>query len=297
MTTGPASAGRGTVSQRLARLVERAWFRHTVTAVILVNAVVLGLETSETAMAAAGSLLLAIDRLCLAVFVVELALKLAAWRHRFFTSGWNIFDFLIVGISLAPASGPLSVLRALRVLRVLRLLSVVPQLRTVVQALLGALPGMASVIAVLLLVFYVGAVLATKLYGADPHPDMQAWFGTVGRSMYTLFQVMTLESWSMGIVRPTMALYPNSWLFFVPFIVLTSFAVLNLFIALIVSAMEKEARAEAEAERAAAAELAEETAHKVAHEEAAPVLAELSRLRREIADLRRDLRRDEPAGG
>jgi len=186
-------------------------------------------------MAAAGGLLTFLDRAALLIFTVEIALRLWAYRARFFSGGWNLFDFTIVAISWIPAAGAFSVLRAMRVLRVLRLLSVVPQMRAVVGALFTALPGMASIVAVLLLVFYVAAVMATQLYGAT----FPQWFGSIGASMYSLFQVMTLESWSMGIVRPVMEVHPLAWLFFVPFVIVTSFAVLNLFIALIVNSMQQ----------------------------------------------------------
>lgn len=223
---------------RLQRLVDSPRTQRIVTALILLNAVTLGLETSESAMATAGPLLVLIDRLILTVFVLEILGKLIVYRLAFFRSGWNVFDFLIVGIALVPATENLSVLRALRILRVLRLMSVVPQLRQVVQALLQAIPGMASIIGVLVLVFYVSAVLATKLFGTHPDADMQEWFGTIGASMYTLFQVMTLESWSMGIVRPVMEVYPYAWAFFVPFIMMTTFAVVNLLVGLIVNSMQ-----------------------------------------------------------
>jgi len=172
------------------------------------------------------------------VFTLELLIKFYAYRLSFFRSGWNIFDLLIVAIAWIPASGSLAVLRTLRILRVLRLLSVVPQMRRVISAIGHSIPGMISVIGVLGIVFYVSAVLTTKLFGQHPDPDMQAWFGTIGSSAYTLFQIMTLESWSMGIVRPVMAHFPWAWLFFVPFIIITSFAVLNLFIGIIVDAMQ-----------------------------------------------------------
>ena len=172
--------------------------------------------------------------LALWFFTVEIGLKIWLYRGRFFRDPWSIFDFVIVSIAWLPSSGPLSVLRALRIVRALRLLSIVPQMRTVIGALFRALPGMGSVIAVLALVFYVAAVMATKLFAAD-FPE---WFGSIGASMYSLFQIMTLESWSMGIVRPVMEQHPYAWLFFVPFIIVTSFAVLNLFIALIVNSMQ-----------------------------------------------------------
>jgi len=216
------------------RFVEAPRFSATITAVIVVNAVTLGLETWPAAMQAAGPLLLAIDTAALWIFTAEILLKIWVFRVGFFTRSWNLFDFVVVAIAWVPSAGALSVLRALRVLRVLRLVSIVPQMRTVVGALFRALPGMGSIVAVLTLVFYVAAVMATKLFGAT-HPQ---WFGSIGESMYSLFQVMTLESWSMGIVRPVMEQHPYAWAFFVPFIVVTSFTVLNLFIALIVNSLQ-----------------------------------------------------------
>lgn len=230
----PLEASAAPRRERLRSLVESRAFGYTITAVILLNAATLGLETWPPAVAAAGQLLAFLDRAALILFTVEIALRLWVYRARFFTGGWNLFDFTIVAISWIPAAGAFSVLRAMRVLRVLRLISVVPQMRTVVGALFSALPGMMSIVAVLLLVFYVAAVMATQLYGAT----FPQWFGGIGSSMYSLFQIMTLESWSMGIVRPVMEQHPQAWLFFVPFVIVTSFAVLNLFIALIVNSMQ-----------------------------------------------------------
>jgi len=192
-------------------------------------------------MAAAGRLLYALDVAALAIFIVEIAAKLFVYRLSFFRNSWNVFDFTIVAVSLLPAGEGLSVLRALRILRALRLISMVPQMRLVVQALLSAIPAMGSVIALLALIFYVAAVIATKLYGAD-FPE---WFGSIGASLYTLFQIMTLESWSMGIVRPVMEVHPYAWIFFVPFILVITFAVLNLFIAIVVNSMTNAAAAAA----------------------------------------------------
>ena len=185
-------------------------------------------------MEVAGGLIKTLDRLCLGVFVVEILLKLFAHRLRFFQNGWNIFDFLIVGIALVPGSGSLSVLRALRILRVLRVISVAPSLRRVVEGFVTALPGMGSVFLLMALIFYIGSVMATKLF-AESFPD---WFGSLALSAYSLFQIMTLESWSMGIVRPVMEVYPYAWMFFVPFIMVTTFAVVNLLVGLIVNSMQ-----------------------------------------------------------
>lgn len=222
---------------QLQKFVESKQFQNVIIFLILFNAITLGLETSQFGKANVD-ILHVIDITILLCFSIELLLKLIVYRSDFFRSGWNWFDFLIVAISWVPTSGALSVLRAFRILRVLRLLSVVPQMRRVIGALGHSLPGMASVIGVLSIIFYVSAVLTTKIFGSHSDPNMQEWFGSIGASAYTLFQVMTLESWSMGIVRPTMELFPLSWVFFVPFIIITSFAVLNLFIGIIVDAMQ-----------------------------------------------------------
>jgi voltage-gated sodium channel len=227
----------------VAAFLDRPTVSRFLIAVILVNAVTLGLETFPAVMARAGTLLITIDRICLGIFVVELILRLYALGLRFFRSGWNLFDFTIVTVSLLPATGGFSVLRALRILRVLRVVSAVPSLRRVVDGLGRALPGMGSVFLLILLIYYIAAVMATKLFGAS-FPD---WFGSLGASAYSLFQVMTLESWSMGIVRPVMEVYPHAWAFFLPFILMTTFAVMNLIVGLIVNSMQEAA---SESERA-----------------------------------------------
>ncbi|MBO6885160.1 MAG: ion transporter [Marivita sp.] len=219
---------------KVAAFLEQAWVTNFIIGVILFNAVLLGLETSDAVMAAAGPVILALDSLCLAIFVLEIALKLYAHGLRFFKSGWNIFDFVIVGIALVPATQGFSVLRALRILRVLRVISATPRLRRVVEGFITALPGMGSVFLLMALIFYIGAVMATKLF-SDAFPE---WFGDLGRSAYSLFQIMTLESWSMGIVRPVMEVFPWAWAFFVPFIMVTTFAVVNLLVGLIVNSMQ-----------------------------------------------------------
>ncbi|KZD03461.1 ion transporter [Oceanibaculum pacificum] len=256
---------------KLRHFLESNGFQSFIVAVIIVNAITLGLETSATVVAAIGPALVLLDKVALTIFVVEIILKLAVYRLRFFREPWNVFDFVIVGVTLMPVGEGVTVMRALRILRALRLISIVPSMRKVVQALLRAIPGMGAVVALLSLVFYVAAVMATKLFGAS-FPD---WFGTIGASTYTLFQVMTLESWSMGIVRPVMEVYPMAWIFFVTFILLTTFAVLNLFIAIIVDAMTKENHAEEEETRGTLGS---------DHQQ---IMAELGALRQEIAALKR----------
>jgi voltage-gated sodium channel len=264
--TGPRAAVR--------RLVDNASFQKAVMTLIVVNAVTLGLETSATVMAAIGPQLHLFDQVVIAVFCVEILLRIYAHGLRFFRDAWSVFDFIVVAITLAPASESLSVLRALRVLRVLRLVSAVPRLRRIVAALLHAVPGVGAIGSLLMLVFYVFAVITTKLFGAS----FPAWFGTIGGSMYTLFQVMTLESWSMGIVRPVMEVHSWAWIVFVSFIVLSSFTVLNLFIAIIIDSMQTLHASEKE-------ETVEEVSD-VVHEEHRRRSAEFEELRREIRELK-----------
>ena len=266
----PAKPYRGPVADMVNAFISSKKFELFITGLIIFNAITLGLETSESLMATHGSLLHFIDRLVLYIFVIELVAKLIVFRHRFFTDPWNIFDFIIVGIALVPSSGAFSVLRALRILRVLRLVSIVPALRRVVGAFIEALPGMGSIFLLMGLVFYVFSVMATKLF-SDTFPQ---WFGTLGESAYSLFQIMTLESWSMGIVRPVMEVHPYAWAFFVPFILCTTFTVLNLFIGVIVSAMQDEHESDADADRQAI------------HDETAEVLNEVKALRAEIGALK-----------
>ena len=149
-----------------------------------------------------------------------------------------------MSVGLLPQTDGLSALRGLRVIRAMRLLSAFPQMRAVVQALLDALPGMGAVVIMLLIVYYVFGVMATIMYG----DVFEEWFGTVGKSVYSLFQIMTLESWSMGIVRPVMREFPYAWAFFVPFIIITAFSVLNLFIGLLVNTMQAAVEQDTEAE-------------------------------------------------
>ena len=256
----------------LARLISHRAFEPTIMTLIVINAITLALETSPTAMDMAGPFLVAVDRGILAIFVFEIAARMIVDFRGFWRDPWRIFDFVIVGIALVPTTGALSALRAFRILRVLRLVSAVPSMRRVVAGLLSALPGMGSIVTLLMLIFFVFSVISTKLFAAS-FPD---WFGSIGASAYTLFQVMTLESWSMGIVRPVMEVYPFAWVLFVPFIILTAFAVLNLFIGVIVDAMQSEHADAAHDERAAM------------QSQTAEILEEIRTLRAELAALKAD---------
>jgi voltage-gated sodium channel len=230
--------------ERLRKLLERQIVRNTILVLVIINAALLGLSTSEWVMGRFSTLVYVLDRAILAIFVLEILAKLYAYGRAFFKDAWNLFDLFVVSLGLLPQTTSLSALRALRVIRALRILSAVPQMRAVVQALFDALPGMGAVSIMLVIVFYVFAVMATIMFGEAFEP----WFGTVGESFYSLFQIMTLESWSMGIVRPVMEVYPYAWAFFVPFIAMTAFSVLNLFIGLLVNTMQAAVDAEAEQE-------------------------------------------------
>ncbi|MGD8594168.1 MAG: ion transporter [Gammaproteobacteria bacterium] len=259
---------------QLTRWVEGSRAEKFIIVLIIVNAITLGLETSTTVMRNAGGLISVLDSIILTIFVIEITLRIVGRGTEFFKDPWSIFDFTVVAIALIPAGSDYAVLRALRVLRVLRLLSMVPQMRRVVSALLAAIPGLSSIILVLILVFYVFAVMATNLFAAE-HPE---WFGTIGRSMYTLFQIMTLESWSMGIVRPLMQTHPYAWVFFVPFILVATFTMLNLFIAIIVNAMQTQTEQETE-KTVAAVEQATQQVDVHLHQDIKNIEAELRALR------------------
>jgi voltage-gated sodium channel len=194
-----------TVREKTAQILATNWVQRLIIGVILFNAVILGLESSDTIMDNAGTLIDTLDTICLWIFVLEILAKLFAQHFRFFRSGWNVFDFVIVG-----------------------------SLRRVVEGFLTALPGMGSVFMLMSLIFYIGSVIATKLFG-ETFPQ---WFGSLGHSAYSLFQIMTLESWSMGIVRPVMVEFQYAWAFFIPFIMVTTFAVVNLLVGLIVNSMQ-----------------------------------------------------------
>ncbi len=262
---------------KLIEWLDLAWVKNVILAVIIFNSITLGLATSDRLSSSFGEWFRIIDIVVLTIFTVEVSLKLYAYRLSFFKSAWNIFDLIIVIIGLMPQTGNLSALRGLRVIRAMRLLSMFPQMRAVVQALLNALPGMGGIILMLSIIYYVFGVMATFMYG-----DMfDEWFGSVGRSVYSLFQIMTLESWSMGIVRPVMREYPGAWAFFVPFIIITAFSVLNLFIGLLVNTMQAAVEEDQEAEMEALREFVREE-----HQE---LSLQVESLRDEIRALRADL--------
>lgn len=273
--------------RRLGEFVLSGPVQAFVLVVIVLNAVSIGLETSPAIVAAIGPALHLFDAIALTIFVVEIVLKIIALDARFFRDGWNVFDFIVVVISLVPAAGPFQVLRALRVLRVLRLINRLPQLRRIATAIIRAIPGIGAIAGLIGIIFYVGAVIATTLFG-EQFPE---WFGSIPVSVLSLFQVMTLDSW-MGMVRPVMDVYPDAWLFFVPFVLISAFVMLNLFVAVMVDTMsnidstEKGTVASPAPTRVESATGAPPAEHSVFG-----AAAELAEVRRELAEIRALLER------
>jgi voltage-gated sodium channel len=265
----------------LRTIVENPNTERMVMALIIINATVLGLETSQEVMATSGPLLEIIDHVLLTIFVAELAARIIVHRLDFFRDPWSVFDFLVIGIALVPATENFTVLRALRILRVLRLITAIPTLKRVVAGLLASLPGMGSILFLIGLIYYMFSVMGTKLFGAT-NPEL---FGTLGRSLYTLFTVMTLEGWTNDVAKPVLEHHPYGWIYIFAFIIVATFMVLNLFIGVVVNAMQAEAMKAEEAERV------------IVHEEAAPILAEVKNMRQELAALRAEMAGRTKAGG
>ena len=215
-----------------------------VMALVMLNAVILAVLTYQWESGGWITALTGLDTAIAAVFVVEIALKVISGGQHYVRKPWNQFDMAVVAIGVFGAAYPLTVLRAFRVLRTLRLIRRVPSMRIVVESFMRALPGIASVLSVMLLFLFVFSVIGTRAFG-ETSPEA---FGTLHDTAFTLFVILTLENWE-GIARPVMDAHPGSWTYFVGFIALNSFVVLNLVIAVIVNAMHREYDEHADAER------------------------------------------------
>lgn len=215
------------------KLIESSYFKNSIITLIILNGITMGMATSSDIMSKWGWFIDKFDVFVVSVFTIEIVLRIYIHRSSFFKDPWSLFDFAIVTISLVPANESFSIFRILRVLRLLRLITVVPQMKKIVEALINVVPSMISIAGLMSLIFYIFSIMATNLYGKT----FPQWFGSLGDSFYTLFQIMTLESWSMGIVRPVMEQHPYAWVFFLPFIFIATFVMINLIIAVIVDAM------------------------------------------------------------
>ena len=266
------------------RWVHARWFHHGMLGIILLTAVVVGLETSSSITSRWGGVLHVLDRIIVTIFVVELLLRLGAYGRRwweFFCDPWNVFDFVVVAICLLPLQAQFAaVLRLVRVLRVLRLVTALPGLQILVTALLKSIPSMGYVGVLLGLHFYVYAVMGVFLFG----PVDGEHFGTLGRALLTLFQVVTLEGWA-DIMRHQMSAPgaltgpTGAILYFISFILLGTMIILNLLIGVIMNAMQEahEEKAQAEAARQGEAVLEQDT--------------ELAAIEQELVELTRRLER------
>ncbi len=227
---------------RLAKIVDSDWFQHSITAVIIANAAVIGLDTSEALRARFGELFNQANELFLIVFIIEAALKLGALAprmERYFKDGWNIFDFSIILVSLVPATGELATLaRLARLLRVLRLVSSFPELRLIVATLIRSIPSMGNVLILMSIIFYMYGVAGYHLF----HEVDPTHWRTLGISLLSLFRIVTLEDWT-DIMYAAMEGYPWAWVYFVSFVVMGTFVVVNLFIAVVLNNLD-EAKAE-----------------------------------------------------
>ncbi len=216
-------------------IIESSQFQHFIMGLILLNGMTMGFEVSSYYKSDYNDFFEIFNSIVVLIFTIEIIMRIFVHKKAFFKDPWSLFDFTIVTISLVPTAEGFEIFRVLRVLRLFRLITVVPQMKKIVVALLKVIPGIASIGTLLTLIFYIFSIMATQLFG-DKLPQ---WFGTLGESFYTLFQIMTLESWSMGVVRPLMEVYPYAWVFFVPFIFLATFIIINLIIAIVVDAMNE----------------------------------------------------------
>jgi voltage-gated sodium channel len=261
------------------RIVDSRAFERFIVAVILVNAVIIGLETSVDLIERFGGLLHLANDLVLWIFIVEAALKMTAlgagW-YRYFASGWNVFDFAVIVLSLVPASGEFAtVARLVRILRVLRLVSAMPKLRLLVATLMRCIPSMGHVLLLLSILFYIYGVMGYQFFHAV---DPERW-GTLGAALLTLFQVVTLEGWA-EVMAKVMEQHPWAWVYFLTFVVIGTFVVINLFIAVVINSLEDAREQELE-------QLTSPPDH-------AELMTELRNTREALARLEARLTRDEP---
>lgn len=231
---------------KLKKIVDGRFFQNFILVVIIINSAVLGLQTVPAMNEGVlGQAMAVIDMVCLAIFIVEMVLKMIAYKFfGYFKSGWNWFDFIIILSSVLSGLTVLSSMRILRVFRVFRslkslrgfkMVSSLKQLQVIIGAIGKSIPGISWTALLLLIIYYIFSIIGVTQFG-EAFPE---WFGTIPRAMYTLFQVMTLESWSMGISRPVMEAYSYAWAYFVPFVLISSFVMMNVVVGIVVNAISE----------------------------------------------------------
>jgi len=226
------------VKKFCANIVANKWFDRIIIALIIINAAILGLETSPELNAKYEAVFHFANQFILGVFILEAAFKITAVAPqvgKYFKNGWNLFDFSIILLSLIPATGQFAMIaRLARLLRVLRLISALPELRLIVSTLLRSIPGMANVMLLMGVIFYIYAVMGFHLFHEH---DPEHW-RNIGISLLTLFRVATLEDWT-DVMYKGMELSPYTWIFFVSFVVLGTFVIINLFIAIVINNLDE----------------------------------------------------------
>ncbi len=220
------------------RIAENGWFGHSITIVIILNAIVIGLDTSEYLRSNYHDLFVVLNQIFLLIFIAEAAIKMAALAPNvlnYFRDGWNVFDFSIIVVSLLPATGELATIaRLARLMRVLRLVSALPELRLIVATLIRSIPSMGHVVLLMSILFYVYAVAGYHLF----HEIDPTHWRTLGISLLSLFRIVTLEDWT-DIMYAAMAHHWWAWTYFVSFVIFGTFVVVNLFIAVVINNLEE----------------------------------------------------------
>lgn len=226
------------MQNKIRKWVESRSFEYFIVSVILLNAVILGLETDKGIMSRWGVELQLGNRIILLIFIIEAIVKIYAVVPRlklYFGSGWNLFDFSVVMLSLIPTAGEYAMIaRLARLLRIARLVTAIPELRLIVATLVKSIPSMGNIILLMSIIFYIYAIAGYHLF----HDVDPTHWHSLGISLLTLFRVVTLEDWT-DVMYTAMQVYPWAWIYFVSFVVVGTFVVINLFIAVVLNNLEQ----------------------------------------------------------
>ena len=221
--------------RRVKKLVEGKNFDFLIMSLICMDAVILGLMTSDAMNRFFEGGLFILDRLFMAIFIIEMIMKIFAFGKKFFKSGWNVFDFAVIAISSVPFASWFIIFRTFRLFRLLRYVNKFTRLQQMINTFLALLPNFMAMLLVMAVFFYVFAIMAVCLFG-----DVFIEFSDLGSSLFALLQVVTLDGWASNIARPVMAVFPHSWLFFVSFVFI-SFLITVSFLMSVVSEVVRRA--------------------------------------------------------